>query len=50
MGEPNRRLPRLPNADKPRPDESVLKQGGADLQNEFAFVYDLFPELRQRAA
>jgi len=33
MGEPNRRLPRLPNAEKPRADESVLKQGGADLQN-----------------
>ena len=33
MGEPNRRLPRLPNADKPRPDEQILKQGGADLQN-----------------
>jgi hypothetical protein len=27
------RLPRLPQADKPRPDEKVLKRTGADLQN-----------------
>lgn len=27
------RLPRLPHADKPRPDEKVLKRSGADLQN-----------------
>ena len=27
------RLPRLPHADKPRPDEKVLKRTGADLQN-----------------
>ncbi len=33
MGEGNRKLPRRPNADKPRPDETILKQGGADLQN-----------------
>jgi hypothetical protein len=33
MGEANRRLPRRPHADRPRPDEQVLKQGGADLQN-----------------
>ena len=26
-------LPRVPNADKPRPDETVLKKSGADLQN-----------------
>jgi hypothetical protein len=29
----NNRLPRLPNADKVRADERVLKRGGADLQN-----------------
>lgn len=33
MGAPNRRLPRRPHADRPRPGETVLKQGGADLQN-----------------
>jgi hypothetical protein len=27
------KLPRVPNADRPRPDETVLKQSGADLQN-----------------
>jgi hypothetical protein len=27
------RLPRKPNADKPRPDEHVRKRSGADLQN-----------------
>ncbi|HSJ74021.1 MAG TPA: hypothetical protein VK904_06865 [Miltoncostaeaceae bacterium] len=27
------RLPRRPHADKPRPDEKVLKCSGADLQN-----------------
>lgn len=30
---PGSRLPRLPHADKPRPDERVLKRSGADLQN-----------------
>jgi hypothetical protein len=30
---PGSRLPRLPHADKPRPDEKVLKRTGADLQN-----------------
>jgi hypothetical protein len=30
---PGGRLPRLPHADKPRPDERVLKRSGADLQN-----------------
>jgi hypothetical protein len=30
---PGGRLPRLPHADKPRPDEKVLKRTGADLQN-----------------
>ena len=30
---PGGRLPRLPHADKPRPDERVLKRTGADLQN-----------------
>ncbi len=29
----NKTLPRVPNADKPRPDETVLKKSGADLQN-----------------
>ncbi len=29
----NRRLPRGPNADKLRPGERTLKEGGADLQN-----------------
>lgn len=29
----NSRLPRLPHADKPGPDEKVLKRSGADLQN-----------------
>lgn len=33
MGEANRRLPRVPHAERPRPDETVLKQSGADLQN-----------------
>ena len=33
MGEPNRKLPRRPHADRPGPDEQVLKEGGADLQN-----------------
>jgi hypothetical protein len=30
---PGGRLPRGPQADKPRPDERVLKRTGADLQN-----------------
>lgn len=30
---PNRRLPRVPHADRPRAGETVLKQSGADLQN-----------------
>jgi hypothetical protein len=30
---PGGRLPRRPHADKPRPDEKVLKCTGADLQN-----------------
>ena len=30
---PGGRLPRLPHADKPRPDEKALKRSGADLQN-----------------
>jgi hypothetical protein len=30
---PGNKLPRLPHADKPRPDEKVLKRTGADLQN-----------------
>jgi hypothetical protein len=29
----NRKLPRVKHADRPRPDETVLKQSGADLQN-----------------
>ncbi len=29
----NRKLPRVKHADRPRPDEVVLKQSGADLQN-----------------
>ena len=33
MGDAKRRLPRTPHADKPGPEETVLKQGGADLQN-----------------
>lgn len=33
MGTANRRMPRLPNAERPRPDEHVRKQTGADLQN-----------------
>ncbi len=33
MGTTNRKMPRLPHADKPRPDETVRKRGGADLQN-----------------
>lgn len=33
MGDSTRRLPRRPNAEKPGPGETVLKQGGADLQN-----------------
>jgi hypothetical protein len=31
--EKKSKLPRLPNADKPRPDEPVRKRTGADLQN-----------------
>lgn len=31
--KPNRRLPRLPHAAKPGPEENILKRGGADLQN-----------------
>ena len=30
---PGGRLPRRPHAEKPRPDEKVLKRTGADLQN-----------------
>jgi hypothetical protein len=30
---PTRKLPRVPHADRPRPDEEILKQGGVDLQN-----------------
>ena len=33
MGDSTRRLPRKPHAEKPGPEETVLKQGGADLQN-----------------
>lgn len=33
MGDANRKLPRRPHADRPGPDEQILKQGGADLQN-----------------
>ena len=33
MGEASRRLPRRPHAQKPGPDEVVLRQSGADLQN-----------------
>jgi hypothetical protein len=29
----SRKLPRGPHAEKPRPDETVLKRSGADLQN-----------------
>ena len=29
----NRTLPRVAHADKPRPDETILKKSGADLQN-----------------
>ncbi len=29
----SRRLPRVPNADRPRDDETILKRSGADLQN-----------------
>jgi len=33
MGDANRKLPRRPHADRPGPDEQILKEGGADLQN-----------------
>jgi hypothetical protein len=33
MGTTNRKLPRGPSAARPRPGETVRKQGGADLQN-----------------
>jgi hypothetical protein len=33
MGTENRKLPRVKNADKPRPGEVIRKHGGADLQN-----------------
>ena len=29
----NRALPRVANAEKPRPDETILRRSGADLQN-----------------
>jgi len=29
----NRKMPRLPHAERPRSDETVRKRGGADLQN-----------------
>lgn len=32
-GYGSRRLPRVGNAERPRPDETVRKQGSADLQN-----------------
>lgn len=33
MGTTNRKMPRLPHADRPRPGEVVRKRDGADLQN-----------------
>ncbi len=33
MGTKNHKLPRVRNADRPRPGEVVRKRGGADLQN-----------------
>jgi hypothetical protein len=33
MGTSNRKLPRGPQAARPRPGETVRKQGGVDLQN-----------------
>lgn len=33
MGTVNRKLPRVKNADRPRPGEVIRKSGGADLQN-----------------
>lgn len=33
MSTANRKLPRRPHAQRPRPDEVVRKSGGADLQN-----------------
>lgn len=30
---PTHKLPRVPHAERPRPDETIRKQGGADLQN-----------------
>ncbi len=33
MGTANRKLPRRSSAERPRPGETVRKQGGADLQN-----------------
>lgn len=33
MGTANRKLPRVSHAARPRPDETVRKRGGADLQN-----------------
>ena len=33
MGEARRWLPRGPHAEKPGPDETILQQSGADLQN-----------------
>ena len=33
MGTANRKLPRRPHAEKPRPGETIRKRDGADLQN-----------------
>jgi len=33
MGTTNRKLPREQHAARPRPGETIRKQGGADLQN-----------------
>ena len=33
MGDASRKLPHVPHADRPRPDETILKSSGADLQN-----------------
>ena len=37
---PTYRLPRVPHAQRPRPDEDILKHGGVDLQNGWLARHD----------
>jgi len=44
----NSRLPRTPHADKPRTDEAVRKQSGADLQNGWLARHGTFSMTDER--